>query len=269
MADEDLLHALFRCSSMSWIWLHYDLRFDLPRPSDDSFKEWLKRTLVKWDDKNEVRGWCLANHPFVKVNFDGDFDNLGAGGIGGIARGNNGEYLAAWTCKVDHMLNANIVEALALKIYALRLDDPSRTFKRSSSGTFHINGPCAYRILKKGAGRVLNYLSLDHMLETAARKMLVLSLVIDGVSQGLIVSERGMRQEDSLSLFLFLICVEGPSALPKQAGDVGNITRVEVYRGAPSISQLFFVKDSFFFPKASVAEGGELKRIGCYEACFD
>ena len=56
--------------------------------------------------------------------------------------------------------------------------------------------------------------------------------------------ERGLRQGDPLSPYLFLICAEGFSALLQRAEEEGKIRGVKVCQGAPSVSHLLFADDS-------------------------
>lgn len=87
--------------------------------------------------------------------------------------------------------------------------------------------------------------------------------------RGRIIPSRGLRQGDSLSPYLFLICVEGLSALLQHASKRNSLTGILVSHHAPFITHLFFVDDSLIFRKATLEECSELERIfNLYEAVF-
>jgi len=72
---------------------------------------------------------------------------------------------------------------------------------------------------------------------------------------------RGLRQGDPLSPYLFILGLEGLSALFGQAEVLGGIHGIKVCRNAPPVSLLLFADDCFAFCEASVAEAGHLKTI--------
>lgn len=59
---------------------------------------------------------------------------------------------------------------------------------------------------------------------------------------GDIVPERGIRQGDPLSSYLFLICMEGFTALIRDYERKKMVTGIQVARGAPHISHMFFCR---------------------------
>ena len=87
------------------------------------------------------------------------------------------------------------------------------------------------------------------------------SIRINGKQSGQIIPSRGLRQDDPLSPYLFLLCVEGLSALIKKAGSNGTMEGVFVYRGGPSLSHLFFIDDSIIFRKATIEECEALQKV--------
>lgn len=64
---------------------------------------------------------------------------------------------------------------------------------------------------------------------------------------GPIIPKRGLRQGDSLSPYLFIICVEGLSILIQDAERKGLQHGFGVGRGAPYISHLLFTDDAIIF----------------------
>jgi hypothetical protein len=76
-----------------------------------------------------------------------------------------------------------------------------------------------------------------------------------------------LRQGDPLSPYLFIICVEGLSALIRQAEARGDIHGVKICKNAPIISHLLFADDCFLFFRANHNEAVVMKNIlTTYEA---
>ena len=73
------------------------------------------------------------------------------------------------------------------------------------------------------------------------------SVKINGKPRGKIIPSRGIRQGDPLSPYLFLLCVEGLSALIKKSMDMGEMEGITICRGAPCLLHLFFANDSIIF----------------------
>nr|XP_027067776.1 uncharacterized protein LOC113693433 [Coffea arabica] len=84
------------------------------------------------------------------------------------------------------------------------------------------------------------------------------SFNINGDHRGLVTPQKGIRQGDHLSPYLFLLCSEGLSNLLKRAEDGKKITRMTISRRGPSISHLFFADDSLIFCKAESSQAKEL-----------
>ncbi|XP_074342398.1 uncharacterized protein LOC141679917 [Apium graveolens] len=72
-----------------------------------------------------------------------------------------------------------------------------------------------------------------------------------GKEFGLIEPGRGIRQGDPLSSYIFLICMEGLTALIQENERMKNIKGIKVARGAPSLSHMFFADDSYIYCQAS------------------
>lgn len=66
----------------------------------------------------------------------------------------------------------------------------------------------------------------------------------------LFVSERGIRQGDPLSSYLFLICTEGFTTLIRDYERRKLIKGMQVARGAPFVSHMFFANDSYIYCRA-------------------
>lgn len=83
-----------------------------------------------------------------------------------------------------------------------------------------------------------------------------------------IIPERGLCQGDPISSYLFLICVEGFSALLIEVEAEGRIHGIQVCRGAPTVSHLLFVDDSLIMCHATIEEAEALKQLlAIYEEC--
>ena len=68
------------------------------------------------------------------------------------------------------------------------------------------------------------------------------SIMVNGEQKGYIRPERGIRQGDPLSPYLFLICAEGLSALFRKAESDRLIRGISICRGRPRVSHLFFCR---------------------------
>lgn len=83
----------------------------------------------------------------------------------------------------------------------------------------------------------------------------------------IIEPQRGLRQGDPLSPYLFLICAEGFFAMLHDAEMRRSIRGIKICREAPSISHLLFADDSLLLMEANVESAHELNRIlNTYEA---
>ena len=77
------------------------------------------------------------------------------------------------------------------------------------------------------------------------------SILINGEPHGNIHPSRGLRQENPLSPYLFLLCAERLHSVIKKAESSGDIHGVSLCRGGPKITHLFFADDSLLFTKAT------------------
>ena len=78
-------------------------------------------------------------------------------------------------------------------------------------------------------------------------KTMLYSIMVNGEPTGMIHPNRGIRQGDPLSLFLFLLCTEGLHALIKHSIRNGDIKGFSLCKWGPKLTHLFFVDDSFLF----------------------
>lgn len=92
------------------------------------------------------------------------------------------------------------------------------------------------------------------------------SFIQDGEIFGDVQPQRGIRQGDPISPYLYILCAEGLSAMLRRHEEVGLIHGCVIARGAPSISHLLFADDCYLFFKATEAEATTVKNLsGRYE----
>ncbi|CAM8887236.1 unnamed protein product [Rhodiola kirilowii] len=71
--------------------------------------------------------------------------------------------------------------------------------------------------------------------------------------------ERGIRQGDPLSPYLFLICTEWLTSRLRELQSRNKINGVKICREAPEVSHLLFADDSMFFLRADIKNAVNLK----------
>ena len=76
------------------------------------------------------------------------------------------------------------------------------------------------------------------------------SVLINGQPYGHITPTRGLRQEDPLSPYFFLMCTKGLHGLISKAAHNGDIRGVSLCRNGPRITHLLFADDSLLFCRA-------------------
>ncbi|CAA7054626.1 unnamed protein product [Microthlaspi erraticum] len=92
-------------------------------------------------------------------------------------------------------------------------------------------------------------------------KSVVYKVLINGQPRGKITPNRGLRQGDPLSPYIFILCTEVLISNLKRAESVKSLTGLKVARASPPVSHLLFADDSLFFCKASVEESAVLLQI--------
>lgn len=79
------------------------------------------------------------------------------------------------------------------------------------------------------------------------------SILLNGSPTGLIHPSTGLRQEDSLSPFLFILGSEVLSRFIHKEENLNTLEGINISRGGPKISNLLFADDLICFRKASLS----------------
>lgn len=87
------------------------------------------------------------------------------------------------------------------------------------------------------------------------------SFLVNNSVYGEVVPSRGLRQGDSLSPFLFVICAQGLSSLIQRAQEEHKIVGIPLVPRQISITHLFFADDSVIFFKAEERGANEIREI--------
>ncbi|XP_074283536.1 uncharacterized protein LOC141608084 [Silene latifolia] len=87
------------------------------------------------------------------------------------------------------------------------------------------------------------------------------SVLINGSPTEEFCPQRGLRQGDPLSPYLFILCAEVLSSMMRRAAEIGSIHGVRVAPQSPTVTHLLFADDSIFFVKATINEAAKVKKI--------
>lgn len=88
-----------------------------------------------------------------------------------------------------------------------------------------------------------------------------LEFKVNGESVGIIKPQRGLRQGDPISPYLFIIIADVLSRQISKAMDSQLLSGIKMVRTCPVISHIFFADDSILFLKASNSECGALVHV--------
>lgn len=92
-----------------------------------------------------------------------------------------------------------------------------------------------------------------------------ISIVLNGNAGNFFKPNRGLRQGDPLSPYLFLIISEVLSLKLTRAIYEGDLTGIKLSRCCPVVSHIFFADDALFFMKANLKNCLALNKIfNCY-----
>ncbi|XP_074327140.1 uncharacterized protein LOC141665057 [Apium graveolens] len=87
------------------------------------------------------------------------------------------------------------------------------------------------------------------------------SFVQEGEIFGDVQPQRGIRQGDPMSPYLYILCAEGLSSIIRRHEHVGLLHGCSIARGAPPVSHILFADDSYFFFRATKPEALTMKNI--------
>ena len=79
-------------------------------------------------------------------------------------------------------------------------------------------------------------------------------VLVNGEPHGNFTPNRGLRQGDPLSPYLFQLCAKRLQSLIQQVENSGSIKGVSLCSARPKVSHLFFVDDSLLFCRANTQE---------------
>ncbi|XP_074352119.1 uncharacterized protein LOC141691283 [Apium graveolens] len=78
---------------------------------------------------------------------------------------------------------------------------------------------------------------------------------------GRVVPQRGIRQGDPISPYIYILCAEALSTIIQRYEEVGLINGCSIARGAPPVTHLLFADNCYLFFKANEGEARTIKNI--------
>ncbi|KAM2907972.1 hypothetical protein COP2_047533 [Malus domestica] len=87
------------------------------------------------------------------------------------------------------------------------------------------------------------------------------SILVNGNLTGYILPERGLRHEDPLSPYLFLLCTEGFSMLIRNGLEQGALHEFKITPNGVPVTHLFFTDDSVLFGNALMEEAQWVAKV--------
>lgn len=87
------------------------------------------------------------------------------------------------------------------------------------------------------------------------------SFLLNGAPVGSLTPNRGIRQGDPLSPYLFICCVEAFIQMVEAAVRQGRLNGIQIAPSAPIISNLCFADDTILFSQANIQEAEVVRSI--------
>lgn len=87
------------------------------------------------------------------------------------------------------------------------------------------------------------------------------SFIVNGSPKGYLIPTQGLQQGDHISLYLFLLCVEGLSTLIAKWKEDGKIQGISICSGASIVNRLLFTDDNLLFCHANEGECSQISNI--------
>ena len=86
-------------------------------------------------------------------------------------------------------------------------------------------------------------------------------MIINGGQSGAFVPQRGIRQDDPLFPYIFILCQNILSMLLFEAESCNKIQVIKISRGSPPLSRMFYADDSYIFFRTNVQACRAVKAI--------